>query len=255
MSLTSSTKKARQRDALIDILRRKQAALRHRQGNWQILTRDGAGQTPLPGASQERIKRLIAEGLLVCGEDGLFRPAAQALRPMTDSDESPLAALLRNKGQYPLQQFDNEHLKAAERLRRDYEKAHWSPRVTVNYAPAEGASSRHWQVSDNALERLSEKALHAREMVHAALDAVGPELSGMLLHVCCLISGLEEAERLLCLPRRSGRVLLALGLSRLARHYGYKPQLRHSGPQRIGHWAVSDFRPDIMPTVPPGHLP
>jgi Domain of unknown function (DUF6456) len=82
-------------------------------------------------------------------------------------------------------------------------------------------------------------------MLHRALDAVGPELSGILLYVCCLAGGLEQAEMRLNLPRRAGKAVLQLALTRLARHYGFKASLRHEGPGRIGHWAVGDFRPGV----------
>jgi hypothetical protein len=123
----------------------------------------------------------------------------------------------------------------------------------MNYDASQTAGGDHWQMSDNGIARLSDGAIAARQRLHTALEAVGPELSGLLLQVCCLISGLEEAERRLDLPRRSARAILLLALTRLARHYGLKPRLRHSGPQRIGHWAAADYRPAIAPagTRPP----
>jgi hypothetical protein len=143
--------------------------------------------------------------------------------------------------------LDAEQFAAGEKLRRDFEISCLSQRVVTSYDLAGSSGGRHWQMSDNALERLTENACAARERLHRALDAVGPELSGILYAVCCLAAGLEQAELRLELPRRSGKVVLALALSRLARHYGIKQMLRHRGPSEIGRWALADYRPEIMP--------
>ena len=53
-----------------------------------------------------------------------------------------------------------------------------------------------------------------------ALDAVGPELSQVLVDIRYELKGLEEAERSHDWPQRVGKVVLQLALTRLARHYG-----------------------------------
>lgn len=229
-------------------LRASGAALLQRNGRWHVMSPEHTKQRVLAEKSALVIAALIEAGALVAGDDGLFRPAAAAIQAVRNMRENPLQHIsLQERGT----RFEPEHLKAAERLRRDYERAHLSPRITTQYEPAT-SSSRHWQMSDNAVARLSEGSIAARQHVHDAMEAVGPELSGLLLQVCCLTAGLEEAERRLELPRRSARAVLLLALTRLARHYGLKPRLRHAGPSRIGHWAVADYRPSIMPQQGPG---
>jgi hypothetical protein len=77
-----------------------------------------------------------------------------------------------------------------------------------------------------------------------ALDAVGPELSQVLVDICCELKGLEKAERSHDWPQRAGKVVLQLGLTRLARHYGL--DVPSDLPRRrkgIRHWGSEDYRP------------
>ena len=77
-----------------------------------------------------------------------------------------------------------------------------------------------------------------------ALDAVGPELATMLAQVCCLAAGLEQAERVMDLPQRSGKAVLGLALTALARHYGMLEAPRGGG---LKSWGLADYRPAIQP--------
>ncbi len=87
---------------------------------------------------------------------------------------------------------------------------------------------------------MADAALAARQRVELALKAVGPELAGMLLDVCCFLKGLEQAERNGGWPRRAGKVVLQLGLAHLARHYG--PDRREkAGPARVESWHATGW--------------
>lgn len=135
--------------------------------------------------------------------------------PSFNDAESPLTWLRARRGKDGRPLLSDAQYLAGERLRSDYERAMLSRRITTNWELA-GAGGRSGPVA----AELSDGAIAARQRYHAALDAVGPELGSMLAQVCCLSAGIEQAERLLDLPQRSGRAVLGLGLTALARHYG-----------------------------------
>ena len=89
---------------------------------------------------------------------------------------------------------------------------------------------------------MSDGAIAARQRYHAALDSVGPELASILAQVCCLSAGIEQAERVLELPARSGRAVLGLALNALARHYGLAEAVRRDG---ITGWGLDGYRPAL----------
>jgi Domain of unknown function (DUF6456) len=94
-----------------------------------------------------------------------------------------------------------------------------------------------------AAASLRDEVIAAKERV---MRAVGPELSQVLVDICCELKGLEEAERSHDWPQRAGKVVLQLALTRLARHYGLDAP--NDLPRRrkgIRHWGSEDYRPTL----------
>ncbi|MCX7314297.1 MAG: DUF6456 domain-containing protein, partial [Alphaproteobacteria bacterium] len=77
-------------------------------------------------------------------------------------------------------------------------------------------------------------------IVAPQLDAAGPEFSGLLVDVCCFLKRLEEVERERRWPPRSAKVVLQLGLDRLARHYGLEGRARGGGNASVRTWLADD---------------
>jgi Domain of unknown function (DUF6456) len=147
---------------------------------------------------------------------------------IVNETESPLAWLARRRGRDGRALIKAHQLQAGERLRADFTHAHLMPRTTADWSNPLSSGRRASRGEMTGV--FTETMIAARQRVHHALDAVGPEFAGLLLDICCFLKGLEDIERERAWPVRSGKVVLQLALDRLARHYGYAAQTR--GPAR-----------------------
>ncbi len=117
-------------------------------------------------------------------------------------------------------------------------KANWSALVPRDRSRCSG-------LRDPAA--FSNNVIAAKERVVRALRAVGPELAGVLVDVCCELHGLEVAEKAQGWPQRADKVVLQFALTRLARHYGLiGTEARQERPDRgLRHWGSEDYRPTL----------
>lgn len=190
-----------------------------------------AGQ-PFQSQHQAREARII-------DFEGAKRPA------IVNNAESPLAWLASRKSKSGGPLLAAFQFEAGERLRADYHFAGLTAKVTASWNPAAGRSGNGGSQNDAAA--LADNVLAARQRVVRAIAAVGPELAGVLVDVCCHLKGLEEAEKTEGWPQRSGKVILQIALTRLARHYGLvnDSQLTVGLKRRLQHWGTEDYRPRI----------
>jgi hypothetical protein len=167
-------------------------------------------------------------------------------RPVIVNDaESPLGWLKSRKDRNGRPLISDQQFEAGERLRADYWFARLSPRVTANWA-ALAPSGRMRRGAPSSAADMRDEVVAAKERVMRAIEAVGPELAGVLIDICCELKGLEDAEKSHGWPQRAGKVVLQLALNRLARHYGLdvsdEAPRRHKG---IRHWGDVDYRPTL----------
>ena len=173
--------------------------------------------------SGEQVKRLAASGLLREAEAGSYaateavaawlKRQAETAQPfhaqhaeiapvridadhrrtvLANLDESPVAALARAGTRGGTPWLPAHAASAADRLRRDFEIGRLQPRVTANWSASVSDGRRS---GDNSgLADLTDAALGARLRFDRAVKAVGPELSGVLVDVCCFLKGLQASS-------------------------------------------------------------
>lgn len=170
---------------------------------------------------------------------------SERARPGRNLAESPIAWLFNRRDSDGNPLISEAQFNAGEKLRADFWFAQMSPRVTQSWSLSATAGAGRRCAPGTGVE-LADNVVAAGERVRRALAAVGPELSGILIDVCCHLRGLEEAERRAGWPQRSGKIVLGVALSALARHYGFAaPVPAAKGPARVRHWGASGYRPSI----------
>ena len=168
--------------------------------------------------------------------------------PGRNLDESPLAWLARRKDRDGQPMISVAEFNAGEKLRADFTLSHMTPRVTANWSgflTGGGGAGRRGPPGYGV--DIADHIIAATARVRLALKAVGPELAGILIDVCCHLRGLEASEKSAGWPQRSGKVVLQIALRQLARHYGLLSDTdpRRATPRRVNHWGVADYRPKL----------
>ena len=142
------------------------------------------------------------------------------------TQDSPVTCLSRRKDRDGNPFLNRAMVRAAERLREDFELAQVQAHRSAGAVP-------DWSGMLAAIETqsLPEKGDdEAGRQVQAALAFLGPGLSEVALRCCCLLEGLETTEKAMGWAARSGKVVLRIALQRLVLHYEQTGEL---GP-RIG---------------------
>jgi hypothetical protein len=154
-----------------------------------------------------------------------------------DESESPLVWLARRKGRDGRPLIDAYQFAAGERLRAEFTRANMTPRITSNWEAAVASGTRS---AGGGAAHVTEVVIAARQRFRHALDAVGPEFAGLLVDVCCFLKRLDEIERERQWPARSAKVVLQLGLDRLARHFGLTRSAQGKARPDITTWLAAD---------------
>lgn len=151
---------------------------------------------------------------------------------------SPLSSLARLRDSAGAAWFPGDALSAGERLSRDFLFANLQPKITPSYEPRLGNRTG---AAPGAGVEMKDSVVAARMRVSRAVEALGPELSGVALDICCFEKGLELVERERQWPARSAKLMLKTALLQLHRHYHPAP-----APTRKTHaWGADGFRPEI----------
>lgn len=163
-----------------------------------------------------------------------------------EAAESPLSWLRCHRDRSGEPMISAVQFDAGERLRTDFLFAGMTPRVTVNWMATGGSSGTG---GGGIGVDLRDNVIAAQQRVRRSLAAVSSVSASLLIDVCGHLTGLEEIERTRGWPPRSGKIVLQVALSELARHYrlpGADDGAVHVA-RRLRHWGVNDYRPEIEP--------
>jgi hypothetical protein len=164
----------------------------------------------------------------------------EGCRPLVDNAESSLVWLSKRRSKDGEPLLSPLELQAGEQLRRDITQAQILPTLTSRW----DAMPRQLGARPSR-EHVSDLVLAASQRVSHAMRAVGPEFSGILMDVCGFLKGLEQIERERCWPRRTARIVLKMGLTSLARHYGLSATALGHARSKSRHWGAQDYKPMI----------
>jgi Domain of unknown function (DUF6456) len=124
--------------------------------------------------------------------------------------ESPLGWLKRRA------LIDERQWLAGERLRADFYLGQQPARTTMSWdALPMGKTARG--PAEHLDPTLAQ--INAKKRFGGAMGAAGPGLSDVLWRVVCVGEGLETAEKAMGWPARAGKLVLTLGLDRVAGYY------------------------------------
>ncbi len=162
------------------------------------------------GIGQYRRQHMALVSTMREDADGIVR------KVLTNEVETPLGWLVRRKGRDGRPMLDQAQYAAGERLREDFEQAGMGVRLTSVYEGVPVSGKRRG--SPGAIH-ISDRRIDAGRRVAQAVEIMGPGLSDIALRVCCYLEGLAVAEKNMGWPARSGKVVLAIALQRLADFY------------------------------------
>ncbi len=206
---------------------------------WIMGTGTGASIT---AKGRAHLRRVLSRAAPYLGPE---KPRTErTAKPSFNPCECPVGWLARRRDKTGQPLISAAQLAAAERLRADFWFAGMSPRVTTNWSEPMSGTAAYATPSD-----VRDNVAAAAERVRHALADAGPELSSLLIDVCCHLKGLEKIEQHAGWPQRSARIVLDMALTRLARHYGLISNGASSvGPRKpapIQHWGAPGYRPVI----------
>jgi len=155
-----------------------------------------------------------------------------------NESESPILRLYSRKNADGKTWLNELEFRAGERLRADFEKAQLQPRISANWVSSIATQSK----KQNGAAEISDFSIDARCRVEKAINAIGDDLSGVALDICCFLKGLELVERERSWPPRSAKLMLRTALRALADHYGISQTNQST---RMRNWNTPDYRPSI----------
>lgn len=176
-----------------------------------VLEADAARCRP-NAATAQWLKRQMLEADAYAAQHRIEKRGADGV--VHNLAESPLARLAAATGE--AEAFLLPHQVAAgERLRKLVERAQLQPRLTMSYSAAHTASRGAGHAGE-----ISDMAADARKALAELHRHLPRDCAEVVLDVCGFGKGLQQIETERGWPRRSAKLVLRIGLDRLAEVYG-----------------------------------
>jgi hypothetical protein len=176
-----------------------------------VIDIDGAGCRPNTGSGQW-LKRQMLEADAFAAQHRI--EARQPDGMTVNLAESPLARLATASAEGDA--FLKPHqVEAGERLRRLVERTQLQPRLTMNYSATHTASKGAGHAGE-----IGDMAADARKALADLHRQLPRDCAEVVLDVCGFGKGLQQVEAERGWPRRSAKLVLRIGLDRLAEVYG-----------------------------------
>ena len=177
-----------------------------------VLGGDGQRVTTLPGTTQWLKRQMLeADAFAAQHREMAVGPEGVAL----NLSESPLARLAVGTASEPAF-LERHQVEAGERVRRLVERSRLSPRLTMSYSADHVASGK----GQNHAGEMTDMAADARKALARLHEALPRDCADVVLDVCGLEKGLQQIESERGWPRRSAKLVLRIGLDRLAEVWG-----------------------------------
>jgi len=190
-----------------------------------VLEGNGDHCRPLAGTAQW-LKRQMIEADAFAAQHRVDVPAGEgAVRNLA---ESPLARLAAGDDAF----LRPHQVEAGERLRRLVERAQLQPRLTMSYSAAHTAGGK----GPGHAGEMSEMAAGARKALAELHRQLPRDCAEVVLDVCGFGKGLQQVESERGWPRRSAKLVLRIGLDRLAEVYGLSEMAAGAEVRRRRAW-------------------
>ncbi|MEQ1769156.1 MAG: DUF6456 domain-containing protein [Devosia sp.] len=188
-------------------------------------------------ATRNWLRRRMLDGDHFAGQHRELIAHGETTLNLAESPLSRLAAAVPGAAPF----LERHHVEAGERVRQLADRAGLQPRLTMTYS-----AERTIGTNRNTARELSDFATDARKAL-AEIHAVLPhDCAAVVLDVCGLLKGLQQVEAERGWPRRSAKLVLRIGLDRLAEHFGYAPGAIGPENTRPRRWLGEGARPEIF---------
>ena len=131
------------------------------------------------------------------------------------------------------------HLEAGKRVCQWGDRAQLRQRITMSYDPARIGGKR----AGGGATDIADMAAEARKSLARLFRELPRECAEVVFDVCVFEKGLQLIETERGWPRRSAKLVLRIGLDRLAEVLGLAPQANGVEKGRMRDWRDDDFQP------------